>query len=29
MNSYLEIDVHESVHRDTTTEITNKLHYMD
>ena len=28
-NSYSSLDVHESVHRDTTTKITNKMHYID
>jgi hypothetical protein len=26
---YSKLDVHEFVHRDTTTKITNKMHYID
>jgi hypothetical protein len=28
-HSFRELDVHESVHRDTTMPITNKMHYID
>jgi len=26
---FFKLDVHESVHRDTTMKITNKMHYID
>ena len=29
INTVFELDVHESVHRDTTMKVTNKMHYID